>query len=243
MRNTRQQGGAVIQQLAHLGRHGVKAPRQIGQFRRPGFRQRFGQLARTHLAGCLSRTRQRHGDAAHQKQGRQQTEQGPHRNHGNRGQRHFNGITIREKPGAQIMPALRDVQPNRLAAGHPTQGDLGTHATAQRRLDLLAKCKMRRVHRCTDINRSQTQTVAARQLVFEGFTRFGRQFHPGLRRQHDQPGQIVGRTLCHRNDQGAANHPERRHLKHDKRQRQRQRGAGKQGMGDKPHPLPCGTNK
>ena len=70
---------------------------QFGEFGGAGFRQGLWQLARAHLAGRLRRARQRHGNAAHQKQGGQQTEKRADPNHCDRRQRRLDGIAVGEE--------------------------------------------------------------------------------------------------------------------------------------------------
>jgi len=230
MRNARQQSGAVVQQLAHLLRHAVETARQLGEFIRTGFRQRLGQFARPHLTGRQHGARQRHRDAAHQQQCGEQAQKGAQSNHGNRGQRQLDGIAVGEKPHPQIVPAQRNVQPRGRRARHSVQRQGVAQTLTQCGLDLAAKGKRGCIGSRADIDGGQAQAVAACKFTLECRTRLRRQLHPGLRRQHNQAGKIICRTLCHRHDQGAIHHPERRRLKHDESQRQCQRGTGEEGM-------------
>ena len=92
----------------------------------------------------------------------------------------------------QIVAAKRDIEPGRARVRHTPQLDLRADTAAQGGLDFLAKGKTRRILARNHIDRGQPQAMLPRQFLFERDTGLRRQFNPGLGRQDDQSGQVVG---------------------------------------------------
>ena len=245
VRNTRQQGGACRQQLAHLSGHGIKAPAQADQFAGPSFRQQPGCFTLPDQgAGCFQPS-QWSRDAPSQAISQRNTKKQAAHQTDEQGRKGLGFDPRRCQPDRQLPVAYGHIGPVPGGAVDFLTHQMlrGPGAPNQRLLQHIEVKRMPFILAGAAADSSQGQRVTGQQFFFECRTRFRRQFSPGLRREHHQPGQVIGRTSRQRQQDkqnGQRNHQQ---LDHDKRSRQHQRGLTRQTLRGTQGLLPWGLNR
>lgn len=87
------------------------------------------------------------------------------------------------------------------------------------------------------------QPMVRAQFFHEGWTGFWWQFGPGLRRQHHQAGQVIGRTSRERHDQQSQEHDGQHQLKYNESHHQAERVLLQQGAAGLHACSPSGLNR